>query len=534
MPKRLRTGCGTCKQRKVLCDRTQPSCQRCDRAKLLCQGYLPSSTSSTCLSSRTTESVSALRPKDSFTFYRQLRQFEDLDRIDYAAFDFCRRNTVQQVCSQRHFWTTTVLAAAEHNGAILHALLALAGAHRTKTERLVSGGQQVYEVSSGANAADGHYYKAAHLLRQQIDQDGIKDLSSILIACLVLLTCDLIQSRYGEAFLHLQNGRRLLISVLGLAKQDGQTLQLLLADTADSVMDELTYEFASFDVQSANFGDLATHFVLADRSKNVDIRIPPAFTGIDDAERYLLIIHNCLIQLGRAESRDGQQILADVTAQATAWQSSALSMLRQWSAALRNSPLHPLSKPSDPVISAYQRQYSSCLLRHACLMVFTEASYSTGNEVAFDRLLPQFCKIISLCEELQPAQPGVSIDIGIIQPLFTLGCYCRHPDVRRRCLQVLSRAGVEGHWDSRLVRLLTSYRMEMEEAEAGYIHDPTAAFPDDPELLSATIPANARYNQSFAFFLNGSYSQVEIQLRRMGPEGAMEIKRKIVDFPPVD
>lgn len=36
---RARTGCLTCRRRRIKCDETKPECQRCRRANLVCEGY---------------------------------------------------------------------------------------------------------------------------------------------------------------------------------------------------------------------------------------------------------------------------------------------------------------------------------------------------------------------------------------------------------------------------------------------------------------------------------------------------------------
>src|SRR6187402_631793 len=41
MDRRVRTGCATCRRRRVKCDEAKPVCARCRAANFLCEGYTP-------------------------------------------------------------------------------------------------------------------------------------------------------------------------------------------------------------------------------------------------------------------------------------------------------------------------------------------------------------------------------------------------------------------------------------------------------------------------------------------------------------
>lgn len=547
MPIKVRTGCGTCKKRKLKCDETKPTCLRCIRAKLFCAGYQIAPTARPYIAAaESVDAVSDLRPEDNTTFQLRLSRFVDFDRADSAAYDFCRQYTVREISSGRPFWTSTVLASAEHDPAILHALLALASVQRSKLDEVTGIQNQISSLMLNPGPTNKHYYKAVHLLRRRLEQKDKYSQIPVLIACLVLLSCDLVQSRYGEAFVHLQNGRRLLREMHNQGADSIESpFPLALKPSSIDRSHELAYEFALLDLQSANFGDLSSHFLLNDGSTDRnDLKIPTMFTNLDDAWRYLVIVHNSLNHLVRMCSEDiiGRDDGSPQSFRAVHEQIRLESWLRSWKIAFHNSALRPLVVPSAAITTSFQKQYASCLLRYTYLAVFTRTLLNIGDEMAFDHLLPEFAKIISLCEELCLTQPTVSIDTGVVQPLFILGCSCRHPDLRRRCIQVLSRAGVEGHWDSRLVRLLTKYRMETEEEEAGYVHHPNVQFPKDAALLSATIPVHARYTRAIALFQDTNYTQVEIQLQRRRldansstpPSEAFEVKRKMFVWPPID
>ena len=70
--RKRRTGCTTCKARRIKCDEGKPGCERCQKAGRKCDGYASSSTSS--------GSISPIE--------RSQPQFVDLKDADRRTFDY--------------------------------------------------------------------------------------------------------------------------------------------------------------------------------------------------------------------------------------------------------------------------------------------------------------------------------------------------------------------------------------------------------------------------------------------------------------
>ena len=114
---KVRTGCRTCKTRRTKCDETKPSCLRCTKAKFVCEGYsislFPADVAR--LQSRQTQDACMvdtihqrdIRPTDSLCFYLTLQSLADIPDQDHVAYDFCRRNTMQNLATYhlKRFWT---------------------------------------------------------------------------------------------------------------------------------------------------------------------------------------------------------------------------------------------------------------------------------------------------------------------------------------------------------------------------------------------------------------------------------------------
>lgn len=515
----VRTGCRTCKVRRVKCDETRPTCLRCARSKYICEGYL-FSFSAYCPSPERHESSDEasqkkIKPVDSLCFYRTLKTLAELSEPDYRSYDFCRRYTLHNMATHHftRFWTHTVISASHAEPAILHAMLALSGVCRVYQEGqsvLPSGDRTTFMIPVWS-----HYGKALHFLQNRITTASIEDTHIVLIVCLVLLTFDIIEGRYREALVHLNHGRQILKRLHGITSAvDTTMLRLMLPQQASTTLDEISYSFALMDLQSVYF-DSELQFKLVD---NLDIgsmdppTIPPFFNSFDDAWRMMLLLDNEACHLAAVVSQTKSEQINENSMLAL-WQGKLLASLRQWKVAFDSSPLRTIPRGSSPGANGDERSIS-LRISHLYLTIVVRISLCRHDDMVFDPLLPYFSSLVSLCEDLVPRLPAISLDSRVIEPLYTTGCLCRHPGLRRRALQVLSMAGREGHWDSKLISIVIRERMALEESEANYVYNPNETIPEDVELLSEIIPMHARWSETHAEFLSDDYKRADLQFRR--------------------
>ncbi|KEF57060.1 uncharacterized protein A1O9_07250 [Exophiala aquamarina CBS 119918] len=429
------------------------------------------------------------------------------------------------------------MSACHSEPAILHAALAVAGAHKAYCDRQSAKSGMIPVTSSLATSIHLHYQKALSYLRRRIAVPSPECPEIVLIVCLVLLTFDMIEGRYGEALLHLTHGRRIVKDLNDSSSSDSH-VPLSLPPVVTSAMDEIKYSFAMMDIQSVNFGSLKPHFKLV-ADTNLDgsprLEIPASFTNFDDAWRYLLLLLNKCYRLFAAINELGSKKY-DLPTDELVFRSERSSLLEdveKWKDAFDKSSFRILSSGQSPLAS------KSTLLRlhHLTLCICVKASFNLGDEMFFDVLVPDFLALVGFCEDLLPNLPTISIETGIIQPLFLTGCLCRHPGIRRRLVRLLSHPRKEGHWDSKLIEIISRERMIFEEELAGYVHDDRQSLPDDVDLAQL-IPREARWSESWIFFVKEDYSMVEITFRRkkrhphllLDGEDDHETRKKLVTF----
>ncbi|KAK5051536.1 hypothetical protein LTR84_003188 [Exophiala bonariae] len=439
------------------------------------------------------------------------------------------------------FWSRTVMSACHSEPAILHAALAVAGAHKAYCDRQ-SGESNVVGVRSLLTTSTySHYDQALRYLKRLIVVQSPQQYETVLIVCLVLLTFDMIEGRYGEAHLHLVHGRR-LIKDINNRKSDDVHVPLSLPPVLSTTMDEINYSFALMDLQSVNFGSMKQHFALVADPALDDascLEIPMSFANFDDAWRYMLLLSSrCYGLFDRINTLGSSkyELLTNDLGFGNQ-QSSYLAELAKWKEAFDKSSFRTLSTSQTSLEDKAGTKATLLRLQHLTLHVCLIAALHVGNEMFYDTLTPEFSRLVGFCEELLPSLPAITIETGIIQPLFLTGCICRHPDVRRRILRLLSPARKEGYWDSKLIGMITRERMVFEEDLAGYIHDDWKAPQYDIELAQL-IPREARWSESWMFFVAEDYSVAEVTFRRrklypnlfIDGEDEHETRTKLVRF----
>ena len=171
--RRARTGCLTCKARRVKCDETRPFCQRCTKAGRACDGYKPPP--------RVHLHTICPRPQS-----RLLVLAKPLKDIESIALDFFRLATIHQLpCASATEtpWEHVALDLVYQQPSIAAAASACAALHRAETD-VKDDNQREFALQQ--------YNKSLSLLRDYIsklraettDDDNLV----VLVACLLFFT----------------------------------------------------------------------------------------------------------------------------------------------------------------------------------------------------------------------------------------------------------------------------------------------------------------------------------------------------------
>ncbi|KAJ4244549.1 hypothetical protein NW762_014404 [Fusarium torreyae] len=169
--KKVRTGCITCKVRKVKCDETRPSCRRCLNTGRSCDGYAPQ--------------VQATSGAHMTVIYHRLGTKAERRGLQY----FCEVAAPRLLGPKSpYFWTHLVLQLSESEPVVKHSLLAISSLYKTRE------GQRT--PSPMPNLALQHYNAAIQ---------GCKTTPSdvlVLLACVLFICIELLQSNNATAVRH--------------------------------------------------------------------------------------------------------------------------------------------------------------------------------------------------------------------------------------------------------------------------------------------------------------------------------------------
>ncbi|KAK1987715.1 hypothetical protein LZ30DRAFT_579450 [Colletotrichum cereale] len=185
---RVKTGCATCKARRVKCDEGRPSCSRCFSAGRKCDGY-------SSPPSRTYSWAQPIRSRP------QLMSTAATPNVDGSA---AAGRAMRFYCSvaapaltgslSETFWTTLVVQVSNQEPVAGHAVLALASLYETFAKG----------VRKSAPFAVWHYNKAIRLLR------STRDPALVLFVCVLFICIELLRNNPQDAIAHCRHGINIL------------------------------------------------------------------------------------------------------------------------------------------------------------------------------------------------------------------------------------------------------------------------------------------------------------------------------------
>ncbi|KAF2627497.1 hypothetical protein BU25DRAFT_48943 [Macroventuria anomochaeta] len=213
--RKTRTGCRTCKIRRVKCDETFPACRRCIKLGGICDGYGVWGGGG-AINPDTKSPLQAFASNSLMTAANNLR--------DGPTWTGLRVSSEEQIYLEwfihgtaakpprifnSPFWDPAILQATIHEPMILQALLALSAAHKRHVldpvnrarEGLVPDGLEVFLLK--------HYGSAIKGLQNHLD-GGAKIPKAKWFAavtmCAIFVLFELMRGRFEEACVHLKTG----------------------------------------------------------------------------------------------------------------------------------------------------------------------------------------------------------------------------------------------------------------------------------------------------------------------------------------
>ncbi len=176
-----RTGCKTCKIRRIKCDETQPACQRCSKSGWKCDGVL-----STTRPAKTSVDFNTVVSSRMPCFVKSVSTSIG-DPEEQRAFCFFRETTAPMLSTftafTDYFWKTTIPQVSHSEAVIWHMLVAIG----SRQEQVSSAPYRPGDVD---HLYMKHYSQALRIATQSKREQAVE---VVLMACMMFIVWENVQ-----------------------------------------------------------------------------------------------------------------------------------------------------------------------------------------------------------------------------------------------------------------------------------------------------------------------------------------------------
>ncbi|KAJ5731108.1 uncharacterized protein N7483_005616 [Penicillium malachiteum] len=470
--KRVKSGCRTCKIRRVKCDESRPACRRCVSTGRACDGYGiwggGGNPYGQPQSNRALSVYCTPVPSGSMTVDEQMY------------FNWFMEKTTKKFAGlfASDFWETLVLQASAQEPAVRHAVVALSAAHRFDR----SDSPWAIPATYGFDAEQftlQQYNKAIHFLRSTTGSTNPYTLRVALITCLVFVTLEFLRGQYKMGSAHLRYGIKLLSNISSPHPRSLMSPSIL-SPAEDFAHNALIDSYSRLTVQSALFGQVPSNLCIITRDPKENA-IPYTFSDVLDARRTLDDLLNRVHCLKRyyydvysEESQDEPSMFET--------QKRILADLSLWRKSF-NASL-PLLDSGESISQKFRATLLSVYHEMATIMASVCLS---DDEMIFDSYTENFIAILKGFTDLWNLWASVSVAVkevkdifstpesdldcheftvesGFIPPVYFTALKCRIPQIRRQAVRILKAAPHrEGVWNGALLAQVLDEVIRIEE-----------------------------------------------------------------------
>ncbi|KAH9224391.1 hypothetical protein DL95DRAFT_439579 [Leptodontidium sp. 2 PMI_412] len=516
---KARTGCITCKERRVKCDETKPACLRCLKFWGRCDGYAPpryrSRRSKDAPLTTRDPASRPLLPLPATEYGQDTRRLQLLPRSivtepfmsenHYQSFVHFLQNTSNSLPGlfPTSLWTTVLPQASQNTPFIRSALTAIGAlsgrGRRFQEDKFATSG---IVITPRYRFALTQYGIAVAQMRENLVA-GNKGLNDALIACLLVVCFEALQGNYFQALTHCVSGHKIFKDWLDSRKP--RLISESGGSPKDAVMYELVDIFNRMDLQIMNYIDprpASIHTGMKNEGEQIVRGMPDLFASLQEARMYLELIQRRTSHF-MASTASTRPVPENETV------SRRLMTRIETGTETGTVNVHPesetlLALPSStpPALQMEYASYVGEMSRwfKAFTPLYNLQEEGTRNWAAaavlqieaqthqvmllssfarpFDSFIPTYRLVVDLAEKISDdplfAQDELYMfDIGIVNPLRLVAKWCREPVIRRKCIALLRKAKCkEGLWDALCMAAVNEWTMEIEEEgmdENGFI-----------------------------------------------------------------
>ncbi|PYH90924.1 C6 zinc finger domain protein [Aspergillus ellipticus CBS 707.79] len=543
---KTKTGCRTCKVRRVKCDEDRPACNRCVSTGRVCDGYGIWGGGGNQFGSRIPK---AEAQQSALLSYKAPLPMAYATAGEEACVDWFVQHAIFKISGMFHseFWNKLVIQAFFQESAVRHAVLALSSAHRYGAQSY-----DQYSLTDGCPSENErftlqHYNRAIGYLKTEFGRSNgqLKNTLVALITCMLFVTLEMLRGQYRTSHTHLQHGLMLLKEI---QTQRGTSRHAKLSTRAMSqtAADDLMQVFNRLAIQSALFGQRTRYQGL----KDIELGgLPDRFESVGQARGYLdvllartqsLVEMSRQMDIGTSMSQSHEQLLDS--------QARMEEELQLWLV------VYDASRDAFQTQKSYQVILASKMLKayHTMAMIMVVTCIPWNDQVAFDLQTENFTLIINeiisawkvikaVYPYLLTSRPGTkarlgaafTMDMGFIPPLYYTAVKCRVPRIRRQAIELLRLAPHrEGLWSSSLASKVAEEIMRVEERslevdlQSENRFDPLS-IPEESDLNMKLLPHLCRISDVTVELPDGPTGEVTMSLWESQDGGYCKVHEKV-------
>ncbi|KAH3909448.1 hypothetical protein HBH56_156660 [Parastagonospora nodorum] len=467
---RIRTGCATCRIRKVKCGEEKPSCLRCTSTGRKCDGYALDPNADTMV-------IAGRQQTSSMVKVVSVHQVQG-ENIQYLEFYYHCGGPRISGKFDHDFWARTVLQMAQSETAVRHALLALSCLAKSESGTLKDARSGLVAVSKQKTMIT-HYNKALTQLVQRMAEPSYSPEVG-LVCCLIFICLESLRGNYDAALTHYKSG----LDIISAFKNRSRCITGPAENVRPDMIEEVILPLFTRNIATAIIYGLPSEHVSFNSQYPIGTQ-ECIFNTILDADlsahnlrnMAFLLIRNLGTKIITQEpyTEEELQELADCIAHHQVW-------------------LRALEKFERETNLSEEDVVAATMLKAIHVLMYVFASrLLLQSQTDFDQHLDDFKAIVRYTKAYIDATQHTSspnaaanftFTIGIIPGLYLTACRCRCPVTRREALALLERElPREGLWDAQQHAVVARRVIELEERNV----DPVTGWPVESARIWSTM-----------------------------------------------
>lgn len=428
---KVKTGCQTCKIRRVKCDEGKPFCLRCSSTGRKCDGY---------------EDRNALQTIPRVSIH--IPGSSDEKR----GFQYFLKNTSVELSGyyDKSFWEHLLLQASSSEPALRHAVIAIGSLHEDFSNKRLT------YSSENSGFAIKQYTKAISHLRRSLSA-GLQAPLTALMSCVLFVCFDSLRGHFTGAMVHLQSGLKILRDL----RERGKINEKIIEDTIAPIFMRLSLQSILY-IDTRGNGDRQAFATDLMQCRSYQ-EVPDHFESLEEARRSMNQSVDGLFRM--LYMCDGDLPCCYQPIEAFELHDIYSRQLQQWKVVFEK-----FMNENSHLFNSKEIRGAALLKIHSDIVnimanttkpdmedtrTIAAAVNSPGRFVPFNK---DFQNVVNLSRSLIAAAEldakngksslTFSTDLGIIAPLYYTATHCSDILIREEALALLSRCPRrEGMWD---------------------------------------------------------------------------------------